>query len=187
MDHVVAVAPGVGTLEIQFEAVGIGVANDVEPFGGPALAVGRGGEQAVDDLFVGVGRFVFQEGVDFGGRGRQAGEIEGDAADEAAAIERGGGLEVLFAQACEDEGVDGVADPGIAGGGHRRADDFLEGPVFGPGTDEGFVRVGLGEERLCSTQRRRERRGNAEKTKKSRDCFLCAAGSSARAHIDSSS
>ncbi len=43
MDDVVAVAPGVGALEIQFEAVGIGVANDVEPFGGPAFAVGRGG------------------------------------------------------------------------------------------------------------------------------------------------
>ena len=40
MDDVVAVAPGVGALEIEFEAVGIGVANDVEPFGGPAFAVG---------------------------------------------------------------------------------------------------------------------------------------------------
>ncbi len=53
MNDVVAVAPGVGALEIEFEAVGIGVAYDVEPFGGPAFAVGRGSQQAVDYLFVG--------------------------------------------------------------------------------------------------------------------------------------
>ena len=142
VDHVVAVAPGVRTILVEFEAVGVGVANDVEPLGGPALAVVRRGEQAVDDLFVGVGRLVFQEGVYFVGRRRQAGEVVGDAADQTVAIESGGRGELLLGEAVEDEGVDGIADPGIVREGHRGADDFLEGPVFGSGSYEGFVGLG---------------------------------------------
>ena len=33
LDHVIAIAPRVGTLQVQLEAVGIGIANDVQPFG----------------------------------------------------------------------------------------------------------------------------------------------------------
>ena len=51
----------------------------------------------------------------------QAGEIEGGAADERAAIGFGGGGELLFAERGGDEGIDG--------GGF--GDGLLEGPPFG--------------------------------------------------------
>ena len=83
-DDVVAIAPGVGAVRVVLEAVGVGVADDVEPVAAPALAVVRRGEQAVDEFLVGVGRLVGEEGVDLFGRRRQAGQIERDAADERA-------------------------------------------------------------------------------------------------------
>ena len=74
-DEVVAVAPGVGSVGVAFGAVGFAVADDVHPAAGHAFAEFWGGEEAVDDLFVGLG---FGEFVDFFGGGREAGEVEGD-------------------------------------------------------------------------------------------------------------
>ena len=96
LHHVVAVAPGVRPVEVQLEAVGVGIAHHVEPLGAPALTVMRAGEQPVDHLFVRVGRLVLQERIHIGGRRRQAGEIEGDPPDQAAAIERVGRFESCF-------------------------------------------------------------------------------------------
>ena len=45
-------------------AVRVGVARDVEPFGGHLLAVGGGGEQAIDDFLVRVRGAIGDEGVD---------------------------------------------------------------------------------------------------------------------------
>ena len=53
-------------------AVRVGVARDVEPVGGHALAVGGRGQQAIDDLLVGVGRAIGEERIDLGERRRQA-------------------------------------------------------------------------------------------------------------------
>ena len=69
---------------IEFVTVGFGVADEVEPVPGPALAVVRGGEQAFHNSFEGLRRLVGEKGIHFGGRGRLTGEIEGDAADEGA-------------------------------------------------------------------------------------------------------
>ena len=63
-DHPVAPGPHVA-MAVDVIAVGVGVAGEVEPLHGHALAVVRRGEQAVDLLLVGVGRFVGEEGVDF--------------------------------------------------------------------------------------------------------------------------
>jgi hypothetical protein len=68
-DDVVAEAPGVGADVVLFVAVGLAVADDVEPVAAPAFAVGGGGEEAVDERFVGVGGGVLEEGFDFGGGG----------------------------------------------------------------------------------------------------------------------
>ena len=57
LDDVVAIAPGVGARLVGLEAVGLGVAGEVEPVAAPALAVVRRGEQAVDELLEGVGRW----------------------------------------------------------------------------------------------------------------------------------
>ena len=74
----------------------------------PAFAVARAGEGAVDDGVPGAGGLAGREGVDFGGRGGQAGEVERDAAQERVAIGGFGGR--------AEEGVDGMAGAGGNGG-----------------------------------------------------------------------
>ena len=51
-------------MAVDVVAVGVGVAGEIEPLHGHALAVVRRGEQAVDLLLVGVGGFVGEEGVE---------------------------------------------------------------------------------------------------------------------------
>ena len=57
----------------------------------PALAIARGVQQTVDQILVGVGTWVAEEFAGFCGSGRQAREVEGDAADQVA----GGGGELF--------------------------------------------------------------------------------------------
>ena len=71
---------------VLFEAVSVGITGEVEPAAGPALAIAGRRQQAVDELFVGVGRLVVYEGVGFLRRGRDPREVEGDAAYEHVAI-----------------------------------------------------------------------------------------------------
>ena len=79
------------------EAVGVGITDRVEPVAAEVFAVTRRGEQARDGAIVGGvggrlgrrvrrGRFgrrseVREEGVELGGRGREAGEVEREAAE----------------------------------------------------------------------------------------------------------
>ena len=53
VDDVVAESPGVGDVAVVLEALGLGVADDVEPVLRPALAVSRAGQQPVDDPLLG--------------------------------------------------------------------------------------------------------------------------------------
>ena len=107
---------------IDVVAVGVGIAREIEPLHRHALAVLRQGQQAVHLLLVGVGGLVGEEGVDFGGGGRQAGEVEADAAQQGGAVGLGRGLESLAFQARQHQAVDRIARPLlIADGGHRGA------------------------------------------------------------------
>ena len=114
--------------------------------------MGRG-EEAIDEAIVGVGARVIEEGGEFGGGGGKAGEVEGEAADEGWFVGFGGGVEVFFFEAGEDEIIDWVAGPGLVfyggffQGGNGRLDGLEVGPVFfaglriGPGgsvVDPGF-------------------------------------------------
>lgn len=106
----------------MLEAVGIGVARGIEPGQRHAFAVVRGGEQAIDEAFVGAGFFVGQEGSEFGGRGREAGEIQADAADQRRPRGLGRRGQFFGFEAGEDEAVDGILNPVFAAdGGRRRA------------------------------------------------------------------
>ena len=84
-DDPVAIGPEVAQV-VALEAVRVGVAGQVEPRPGPALAELRRGEQPIDDRFVGVRARVGDERIDFRRRRRQADQIEGHAADERRAI-----------------------------------------------------------------------------------------------------
>ena len=54
VDHEIAVEVRIRTIPIRFVAVAVGVAHGVEPVSAPALAVMRVGQEAVDQLLVGV-------------------------------------------------------------------------------------------------------------------------------------
>jgi hypothetical protein len=130
------------------KAVGIGVTGDIEPVSGHTFAEAWGGEQPVDQAFVGAGRAVGDEGIDFLRGRRETGEVEGESADEGGGFGFGGGLEANLLEAGVDEAVDGVR--GGAEGGCRRGDrgGRFEGPVFlvlgallDPAADEGALGV----------------------------------------------
>jgi hypothetical protein len=53
-----------GKIRITFVASGIGVAGQVEPEPGPALTVTLIGKESVDELTVGLGILVSDEGLD---------------------------------------------------------------------------------------------------------------------------
>ena len=88
VDDVVAIPVGLADGIVGGLSGGVGVADDVEPVPSPALAVGRRGQQPVDDPGEGVGRVVGQERVDVLGRRRQSGQVERGAADQGPAVRR---------------------------------------------------------------------------------------------------
>ena len=131
-DHPIAVGVGV-VVDCVFGkdvAFGIGVARHVEPVASPALPIGGGGEEPVDDFFEGVGRFIADKGGDLFRRGRQARQLEGNAADQRAAIGGRGGRQRFGFQFREDKAVDrGLHPRGILHFGRRGLLDESERPV----------------------------------------------------------
>ena len=114
-DDVVAIAPGVGTLEIIRVAGRVGVAGDVEPVTAPAHTVARRAEQPLDKILVGcIGR-VGEERLDLLRRGRQAGQVESDAANQRQFIGPGSRRERFLGKLCQQEGIDRRADEGRIG------------------------------------------------------------------------
>ncbi len=108
-DDVVAVRADVHRV-VAVVADGVGVADQIEPVHRHALAVVGRIEQAVHELLVSVRRFVIDERGDLGARGRQAGEVERQAADKRDAVGLGRGREVSFLEFRKDEPVDGRVD-----------------------------------------------------------------------------
>src|SRR5258707_9470214 len=89
----------------------------------------RRGQQLVDPLLPGVGRWVIDEGFHFGGRRKQAGQVEVRAAKQRAAAGARGGFEALFVESRLEESVDGIRIPArVAGVGNRVADGLAERP-----------------------------------------------------------
>ena len=134
------------------EAGGIGEADGVEPAHGAHLGIAGAGQQAGDDALIGAGGGVVEEGAVFGFGGRQAGEVQGDAAEQGAAVGFGRRVEAGGGEAVADEGVYRIGAGRVGGGGgrHGRAFDGLVGPValvdgaFGHPAAEGVLLV-LGE------------------------------------------
>ena len=131
-DHPVAVGPHLARV-VEVQAVGVGVARGIEPIAGAVLAVRRRRHQLVHQ---GADLRILQVGAVLGevlgeefGRGRQAGDIEREAADERAGIGLGGGGEPGGLELGEDEGVDGVLGPTRLVDGRRDRDGREEGPV----------------------------------------------------------
>ncbi len=109
---------------IEAAVVVFAVARHVEPHAAPRLAVAGRRQQAVDDLLVGVGRGVGEEGVDLFRRGRQAREVERHAPQQRALVGVTHRCEALGLELREHEPIDVGARPG--GGLHRRRAGALQ-------------------------------------------------------------
>ena len=156
-DDVVAERVEVIDDEVTLEAVAFAEADDVEPVATPVFAVTRGGQQAVDEGFgrlAGVGLMGREEGVDFGLRGREPGEVVAQPTDQRLRLGRGAPGELLFGQLGVDEAVDiGVFEifgerlegpPGLIGAFdlHGRLVARVDGPGLDPGGEVGDERGG---------------------------------------------
>ncbi len=126
-DHVVAI--GISPVEIgileQDVALGIGIPRDVEPVSAPALAVMRRRQEPLDQAVVGIRGCIVIEGRDLLGRWRQAGQVEGRAADQGLLAGRWRRREAPGFKVGKDEAVDRSPRPG--GILHRRRGPFCDG------------------------------------------------------------
>ena len=109
-DDPVAVGPDVADV-VEVEAVGVGVAHGIEPEARELFTVARRGEETGDeglDRGVGIAFGAGEEGVDLGGRGREAGQVEGETADEDGGRRLGGEGKVLAGEFLQNERVEGI-------------------------------------------------------------------------------
>ena len=130
LHHPVAVAPGMRPERIDLgEAVGVGIAGDIEPGPRLPLAVSGACEQPFHDLLVSVARSVGDEGSHLLRGWEEPGEIERDAAEERRPVGFRREREPFGAERREDEGIDRGA-PGCRVGRRRHGwlDDRLERP-----------------------------------------------------------
>ena len=81
-NDVVAVPPGVRFSLVGLVTVGLSEAHQIKPMTSPLLAVMRGLQQAIDQVFPSLCRWVVNEGLDGLRRRRQAGEIVGDPSNQ---------------------------------------------------------------------------------------------------------
>ena len=125
------VAPGVDAARVILEeAVGVAVARHVEPLEGEAFAISGRGKEPVHRALVGVLRLIAEKGVELRNGGRQAGEVQGHAAEQLGPIGRRGWFQFVIGEDLQDEGIDPVAGPGMIAG--RRRDGLNrrdEGPM----------------------------------------------------------
>jgi len=108
--------------------VRVGIARGVEPAAGHVFAIARRGQEAFDDLIIGLRRGVGEEGVDLCGRRREAGQVERHAAEEAGFVGFRRGLQALDGKLGVQERVDRRGAG--RGRGHRRTHRGLETPVL---------------------------------------------------------
>ena len=132
----------------------VGKAGDIEPPDRHAFAETWGGQQAIDLLLIGGGRIVGQEGSGLGGRGRQSGQVERDATQQAFLRGFGRGLNLLLGEFGADEGVDRVLASGGQGGDDGGLErlvgpvGFVDGTLRDPAAEEFLLRSGEGLVRL---------------------------------------
>ena len=110
-DDVVAVPPHQRLGTVPLVAVGLGVADQVEPVPGPALAVLRRSQQPVHHPGEGARGGVGQKGLHFVRSGRQPGQVVIGAAQQHPLGGRRGGFQPGGFQPGQHEGVDGGPDP----------------------------------------------------------------------------
>ncbi len=126
LDDVVPVTPGFVKDE-SAKRDGIGVPDDIQPVACPAFAERGRAQQAVHAGFVRRGRIILEEGAEFVGCGRKAGQDDVEPATQRGAVRRTGEAEVVARGGLSEMTVD--AGTQVSGGR----------PMFG-GRSQGCVR-----------------------------------------------
>ncbi len=111
LNNVIAVAPGIRAVEVGSVAVGIGVADEIQPMAGPAFAIGGAVKELVDEAFPCVRATIVEEVFDLFWSGGESGDFEGESAEECEAVCFGSGGQVLAEHGVEEKAVDLVAAP----------------------------------------------------------------------------
>ncbi len=111
IDDPVAIAPGLGQLAtggagLRVGVVVVGIAGHVEPVPRPALAIGRRGQEPIDDLLERRGRTIGNERRDLFRGWREAGQVERGATDPGPPVRRMGGCDPLRPRRVQEEGID---------------------------------------------------------------------------------
>lgn len=130
-DDVIAIAMRLGDLEVEFVALRLGEADEVEPVPAPAFAVSGRGEQAIDDALAGGRRLVGQERADLRNGRRQPGEPERHPPQPSSPVAALVGVDAGRLLLSEDEAIDRRRRP-IGRVDGRRPDvsaNRPEGPV----------------------------------------------------------
>lgn len=147
-------------------AVGISVAGGIEPRQRHAFAIMWGGQQAIDQALVGVGRFIGEKVFEFGGRRRETRQIEGHAPNEGGARCFGTGGNLFNFESSQHEAIDRIVHPffpadgwrGGAGNGGKGPMGSVGGALGDPALQQGFLReregaVGISGRHLLIIQR----------------------------------
>ena len=111
-DNPIAIAPGIGPLGVELEAVRVGVMRQVEPVLPPAHAVFRAREQAIDQTFISIRPRITEERRDLVGRWRPPGQVERDPANQRDPARRRRVAEAQLFELAKDEPIDRVTNPG---------------------------------------------------------------------------
>lgn len=147
LNDVVPVTPGMRVEQIDFLAAALGVAGDVQPVACPALAKAWGIEILIDDTFDGIWGGIRQKGTHLIGRGGEAGQVVGDAADERGSVRIAHGVQSGFFDRCQHMQVDVCPCPALSLDGRRfRFHGFLKSPVLAAlgHIDLPFAAAGIG-------------------------------------------
>ena len=108
------------TLAVDMVAVRVGIAGEIEPLHGHSFTVVGRLQEPVHHLFVGIGGLIGQEGIDLGGCGRQAGQVESHPAHERNLVGFRRRLQALLFETGQNEIVDWIFGPALVLNlGHR--------------------------------------------------------------------
>src|SRR4051812_25110788 len=98
-------------MAVVFKAFTFGEPDNVEPVLTPPFTIVRTSQKSVDELLVGIRGRVIDECLNVCRRGRQAGEIERDSADQSAAVCLSGGMKSLLVKLCQNKRVKWIEYP----------------------------------------------------------------------------
>ncbi len=131
-DHPIPIGPRVRPQGIRLVSVALSEADGVEPVPAPSFPVSRRGEQTINHALVGIGPRIVEEVADLIGRRREAGQVEGQTANQGGAIGLRRGGEVVGLQLFQDERIDRISRP-YRRPRRFRTSDRLQRPPIRPG------------------------------------------------------